>query len=305
MIRESVHFALHGSTVHCHYTIAEDLWLVEADPGQIGQVINNLGINAVQAMPRGGIIEVLAENLTVGEGDEFPLSLEPGDYVKICVEDDGTGIAPEHLVKIFDPFFTTKASGSGLGLATSYSIIKKHGGLLTVDSVRGVGSIFRIYLPAEPQRAVGELVADAVADTVKVVPGNAAGGALKVLIMDDETPVRELIQSMLGYLGHESVGTADGAAAVQTYRQARAEGRPFDLVILDLTVPGGMGGQETFERLRKIEPGVKAVVSSGYANNPIMSDYQDHGFAGVLSKPYRVNELSGALNTVFPKVEVV
>jgi two-component system cell cycle sensor histidine kinase/response regulator CckA len=297
IVRDSIDFALHGSTVHCRFSIAADLWPVEADIGQLSQVLNNLAINAVQAMPKGGIIDVQAENLTLIEPRDLP-SLGPGNYVKISVEDDGMGIAPEHVNKIFDPFFSTKQNGSGLGLATSYSIIKKHGGHISVDSVRGVGSVFRLYLPAVLRQPEAEPPV-APPPSAPSAPGRKGG---RVLVMDDEPAVRELAQAMLTHLGCEMASAPHGAAAVESFRQAREQGRPFDAVILDLTVPGGMGGEQTIGLLRQIDPQVKAIVSSGYSNNPIMSHYRERGFSGVLTKPYQLEQMAAALNGLLPSV---
>jgi two-component system cell cycle sensor histidine kinase/response regulator CckA len=294
-VRDSVTFALHGSPVQCCFFIAANLWPVEADTTQLSQVLNNLAINAVQAMPKGGVIKVRAENLSLDDEHDLP-SLEPGNYVKISIEDDGEGIATEHAQKIFDPFFSTRKNGAGLGLATSYSIIKKHGGHIGVDSVRGVGSTFRIYLPSGVQPSAP--VAKAPPEDP---PSSGSGG--RVLMMDDEPSVRELAQAMLSHLDFQVTATVDGAAAVRAFQEARDAGRPFDAVILDLTVPGGMGGAEAFGLMRQIDPTVKAIVSSGYSNNPIMSHYQEHGFSGVLGKPYRLDELAALLARLLGKDE--
>ena len=301
IIRESVGFALHGSPVGVKFDLPADLWPVEADTGQLSQVLNNLAINAVQAMGRdGGALEVRAENLSLSDG-VLP-SLPGGRYVKISLEDDGGGISAEHLEKIFDPFFSTKPGGSGLGLATSYSIAKRHGGHLNVDSVPGVGSIFRFYLPAAGEKSEvgvgkGEKEAKGEVRATDGAPGLPAAG-LRVLVLEDEPTIQALLGDMLGHLGAEAVVTAAGAETIECHRRARAEGRPFDLLILDLTVPGGMGGREVLTTLRGEDPGVHAVVSSGYAEDPIASQYAQHGFAGVLNKPYRLDELVGVLEAV-------
>ncbi|MBI5572253.1 MAG: PAS domain S-box protein [Desulfomonile tiedjei] len=280
MIRDACQFALMGSNIKCDFSFPDDLWAVEVDGGQINQVFYNLVINAHHAMPAGGTIQVSASNAAVTPADG--LLLEAGNYVKIVVKDHGSGIPKKYLTKIFDPYFTTKNRGSGLGLATSFSIVKNHGGLITVDSDIGVGAAFSIYLPAsrQPRPAVKDLEA----------PISAGSG--KILIMDDEALIRDLVQEMLSLLGYEVVVARDGVEAIEQYRIAREAARPFDVVVMDLTVPGGLGGGETIRKLRQIDPQIRAIVSSGYSNDPIMADYANYGFCGVVAKPYGVKELS-------------
>lgn len=287
LIRESALFALRGTNIEAVFTIPAELWTLEVDEGQMSQVINNLIINAIQAMPGGGgTIQVRAENVSVRQGDVLPL--RPGTYVLIEIEDQGCGIPLENLKRIFDPYFTTKERGSGLGLATSYSIIKKHDGYIAVDSVLKAGTTFRIYLPA--------FHGEVVQETTPLEQNHAGTG--RVLIMDDDALLLEVAGEMLKSLGYE-VGTArDGVAAVQLYQQARKEGRPFTAVIMDITVPGGMGGKDTVTLLRKIDPSVKAIVSSGYSNDSILADFRSYGFSGVLVKPYQAQELGAALSAV-------
>jgi len=280
LVRESAGFVLRGSAVKGKSVIPDDLWSVEADEGQIGQVINNLLINADQAMPEGGIIDITCENITVHKNDGLPVP--EGKYVKISIEDRGIGIAEEHLPKIFDPYFTTKQKGSGLGLATTYSIIKKHGGYITVESRHGSGTTFRIYLPAFG----GETCAKTTEDETFL------SGEGNILVMDDEDAVRDIVSEMLRAIGYEVETARDGNEAITIYQEAKQLGKPFDLLILDLTVPGAMGGRDAIKRLREIDPDVKAVVSSGYSNDPIMANYKEHGFLGVIKKPYELKELS-------------
>ncbi len=289
VIRESAGFVLRGSRIQATFEIAPDLWLTRADSGQVGQVIDNLVINAMQAMPDGGVIRISAVNYEISGASALPLSL--GNYIRISVEDQGIGIPPEHLDRIFDPYFTTKETGSGLGLAICYAIIGKHGGHITVDSVVGSGSVFHVYLPAV---AEGE-ACRAEATPPPVTPGTAAG---RILVMDDEEMVRSVACAMLDTMGYEVESVADGQQAVQVYREAMEEGKGFDAIIMDLTIPGGMGGREALEGLRRLDPDVRAVVSSGYSSHRIMSEYRKYGFSGVVAKPYRMGELSRVLKEV-------
>ena len=257
------------------------------EPYYHGQVIHNLVINTQQAMPQGGKCHILAENVSLTTG-QVP-QLEKGKYVKISVRDKGVGIPREHLDKIFDPYFTTKQKGSGLGLATSYSIVKNHGGLITVESKAGAGSTFHVYLPASKK----------IISKKKVREEKPVAGKGKILVMDDEDVVRTVASRMLQHIGYKEVECAkDGAAAIKLYQKAMESGKPFTAVIMDLTIPGGMGGKEAIEKLLKIDPKVKAIVSSGYSSDPIMSEYREYGFSGVIAKPYTLDGLSRALHEV-------
>lgn len=286
LIKDTALFSLRGANVRCEFSMPEDLWWCEIDEGQISQTISNLVINADHAMPQGGIINIHAGNVTPGLEDNLPL--ENKKYVRISIEDNGIGISDEHLSRIFDPYFTTKHAGSGLGLATTYSIIIKHGGLITVDSQVGKGTIFCVYLPASPEQT--RIMQDA--EKALFV------GEGRILIMDDEEIVRDVLATMLRDIGY-GVGIAkDGVEAIELYKKAKESGEPFDAVILDITIPGGMGGREAIKRLHEIDPGVKAFVSSGYSNDPIMSAYGKYGFIGVIAKPYNIIELVDALGAV-------
>ena len=286
LLKETAEFALRGSNVKCFFEIPENIWAVEVDEGQISQVIHNLIINADQAMPGGGKVEIKAENIVVTS--EIKLPLQEGNYVKIAVSDNGVGIPSEFIDKIFDPYFSTKQRGSGLGLTTSYSIISKHGGLMEVQSEIGIGTRFQIYIPAT-EAAVGRK--DKRNDTLTKGKG-------KVLVMDDEKMLRFMLGEMLQYLGYEVACAKDGNEAINIYSNAQNHKKPFDAVIMDLTIPGGMGGQETIKKLMEINPAVVAIVSSGYSNAPVMSEYEKYGFKDVVTKPYGVEELAEVLRKV-------
>ncbi len=287
LLKESTSFVLSGSNVRCDYHLPEDLWPIEADKGQISQVIQNITLNGAQAMPEGGTITVRAENVTVDEGELPPL--RKGEYVKIEFVDTGTGIEKKYIEKIFDPYFTTKEDGNGLGLTICHSIISKHNGRIVVESELGVGTTFTIYLPAMKEKSPHESAADGPMEIL---------GTGRILVMDDEDQLREIVAEMLKYLGYKADLAADGAEAVALYIKAREAGKPYDAVIIDLTIPGGMGGKEAIEKLRQYDPQVKAIVSSGYSNDPIMAEYRKYGFSGVVAKPFEIADLGKILHDV-------
>jgi PAS domain S-box-containing protein len=284
IIRDSATFVLHGGNVKCRFSIPEDLWLADIDKGQISQVIQNIIINARQAMPEGGDIEISCENFEKAPG--IPLPLEDGRYVRILVTDRGVGIPEKILDRIFDPFFSTKQEGSGLGLAITHSIVTRHHGHIAVDSRPGEGSTFDIYLPVALQPSGGEGEEEAA-------EGEFEGN--RVLIMDDEELVRDLLRSTLSHLGCEVLSAADGAEAISLYRRALEKNERIDMVIMDLTVPGGVGGREAIGELLALDPDARVIVSSGYSNDPVVAHFSDHGFRGTLIKPYRLTELKSAL----------
>jgi PAS domain S-box-containing protein len=287
VIESATRFALSGSSSDCRFDISTELWPADADEGQITQVIQNIVINADQAMSEGGIITVTARNRD--RGDAAAASVPgPGRWIEMVVQDTGSGISEKDLPRIFEPYFTTKRTGSGLGLATSYSIVKNHGGMIEVSSRVGQGSSFTIWMPA------GGTVADSA---VRSEPPAAIRKG-RILLMDDEAVVRESVGVMLDTLGQEVEYAADGAAAVQCYRTARSAGSPFDVVILDATVRGGMGGEEAIRLLKEIDPSVVAVVSSGYSDNALVSNYEQHGFRAFLQKPFRLESLQTVLGSL-------
>lgn len=287
LIRETCHTALLGSNVHCEFHLPHDLWLAAVDDGQFRQAFHNLVVNGMQAMPEGGKMEVRAENVELTDGFLPPLSA--GKYVKISVRDHGKGIAPEELPRIFEPYFSTRKRGTGLGLAAVYSVIRKHDGQIRVESAVGKGATFQVYLPASTKPAEEK-------SAPKTQQNFFAHGRL--LVMDDEEELLQIIGEMLTTFGYEVETVRDGAEAIDRYLRAKTEGRPFDAVIMDLTVPNGMGGREAITRLREHDPNVRAIVSSGYSLDPVMANYRQYGFCGIIPKPYRMQELRQELENV-------
>ncbi|MBI2059970.1 MAG: PAS domain S-box protein [Nitrospirae bacterium] len=285
-IRSSSELMLSGSSARCEFSVPADLWPAEVDPGQIQQVMQNLVANAVQAMPPGGTVRVSLRNVeasgTVGTG------LAPGRYVELGVSDTGSGIAPEHLPKVFDPYFTTKSTGSGLGLAVCHSIVKNHGGHIEIQSEVGRGTTVKVWLPATDKIPTPHSRA-----SVEVMRGKG-----RVLVMDDEAPVRSVAARMLKSLGYEVEVAADGKQAIELYSRHLGNGGSFDVVLMDLTVPGGMGGKEAMARILEINPAVTAVVSSGYSEDPVLAEFKSYGFRGRVAKPYTLEELGRVLHEV-------
>ncbi len=288
VVENAVKFALSGSRTGYQLNIDHGLWHVNGDAGQLGQVIQNIVLNADQAMPKGGVVKIVARNVAANDRS-LPSTLAAGNYVALTIEDNGVGIPEAYLNNIFDPYFTTKEKGSGLGLATSYSIIRNHQGQLLVESEAGKGSLFSLFIPAFTTRTAAETISQM---TPAVVPKS------RILVMDDEEMIRGLAMELLRELGHEVEVAADGESTVALYKEAVAAGKPFDIVILDLTVRGGMGGAETIQKLREIDPQVRAVVSSGYSDGADVSEYRQQGFRAYLKKPYDIAELNNALQTV-------
>lgn len=291
ILKESASFAITGSNARCQFKMAEDLWQVEIDPGQISQVVHNLVLNAQQSMPEGGVIYISVENTTVGDNRPPASSEWVGRYVKISIRDHGIGIPQENLSKIFDPYFTTKTSGSGLGLASAYSIIRNHDGYLAVESRAGDGTTIYIYIPAS-----ASIGTSGRSEEMKPLTGKG-----RVLVMDDDDVIRYLVGEMLLHLGYEAEIAAEGFEAIKIYKRAMDENRRFDAVIMDLTIAGGLGGRETINRLREVDPSVKAIVSSGYSNDPVMANFEEYGFSGVIAKPYKIAELSKTLHNLLAR----
>jgi signal transduction histidine kinase len=290
LLQDATAFVLTHPSIRLRISHAPDLWGVEADRNQLRQVIHNVALNAIQAMPAGGMLQVDAVNTTIEALHHLPLP--DGAYVRITIRDQGEGIPKAYHHRIFDPYFSTKEQGRGLGLATAHAIVQKHKGHMSVESVPGAGTSVSIYLPAAPVAPLPDPIA----------PLSPSVAPRKILIMDDEEAIRILLREMLLRLGYEVESASDGAEAIDLYRHAQEAGQPFAAVVMDLVVPGGMGGKEAISKLRALDPEVKAIVSSGYSNDPIMADFPHYGFCGVLPKPYQLSELSAVLQQVLTSV---
>jgi PAS domain S-box-containing protein len=291
LIQDTVSFSLRGSHSRSEFQFGADLWPAEVDCGQISQVVANLVVNADQAMPNGGTLHVSCENFRYTSTTEPVIpDLTPGDYIHIRIRDEGVGIPKKYLKRIFDPYFTTKPKGNGLGLATAYSIIKNHNGLMAVESEVHAGSTFSLYLPASLQQ---DVPVEQPRTITEVVTGTG-----RVLIVDDEEAIRTLVDFTLSRLGYQVSQAETALEGVNLYREKLEAGERFDAVILDLTLPGGMGGKEALKKLIELDPTVNAIVSSGYATDATMSRYQDFGFRGVIAKPYEAAELGKIVRDV-------
>ena len=288
IIKDSASFVLHGNKVNCRFDIPEDLWLVDIDKGQISQVIQNIVLNAGHAMPNGGTVAICCEN-TVVKNEKIRLPVQKGNYIKICIQDTGTGITDEVIGRIFDPYFSTKKMGSGLGLAITHSIIIKHGGHIFAESKSGTGTTFTIYLPSSKQGKTPSHEFSAQSD---------ASSNAKILLMDDDEMVGSVVKSMLVRLGHEVVLCAEGEEVIKLYSKGIDTNNNFDLVIMDLTIPGGMGGENAAREILKIDPKARLIVSSGYSNNTVMASHQEYGFCAAIVKPYKIQELSKVISQV-------
>ncbi|MHA2620730.1 MAG: PAS domain S-box protein [bacterium JZ-2024 1] len=299
VLRQATSLALRGSSVALEWQVPEDIPLVEMDTSQMSQVFNNIALNARQAMPVKGVLTVSARFFVVESERDIPrparaANLSRGRYVEITFKDRGTGIPPEHLPRIFEPFFTTKQEGSGLGLAIAYSVVRSHAGAIAVESEPGKGTTVYVYLPASEVSA-----APAKKETTTESPRATICG--KVLIMDDEDTVLRTVSRLLAFLGYEADTARNGEEAVQKFADAIRNNKPYLFVVLDLTVSSGMGGLETLQRMREMQPDVRALVASGYSSDPVLANYGSYGFAGFLRKPFRLQDLKDALHKIFPE----
>ncbi len=289
LLRKSTIFALSGSSISCHFDIPNDLWPLDADASQLRQVIQNITINARQAMSQGGHFSIRVENIELQTQATLPSpTLPTGNYVKISFEDQGEGIMDQELPNIFDPYFTTKPGASGLGLATAHSIIQQHQGHISVHSEVGRGTTFTVYLPSSYS-------------TAEVDHQTIPKGRGRILVMDDEQSIRRMVEDALTQFGYEVTVAPDGQTVIDVFSEALTSGETFDAILLDLTIPGGMGGKEALQHLRKLDPNVKAIVTSGYSDDPIMSDFQAFGFQDILVKPYKIVDLAKSLESLCAK----
>ena len=293
VVENAASFSLSGSNINCTIGPAPNIWPAQVDAQQIGQAVHNIIVNAAESMPNGGMVTIAFKNVNL---DQPTGMLPPGRYIDIAISDRGTGIPVENIEKIFDPYFSTKGKGTGLGLSISNSIIANHGGEIRVTSRPGSGSTFDIWLPADsepPAEPSSCRDKPSEARLCAPIPGHG-----KILVMDDESMILELVGNLLGHLGYTVDFAATGQEAIEKYQAARQAKAPFDAVILDLTIRGGMGGQETIQKLKAIDPGVKAIVSSGYTDNPVIADHKAYGFCDVVTKPYEMAEFSHTLHRV-------
>ena len=286
LLRKSTVFALSGSSISCHFDIPNDLWPLDADASQLRQVIQNITINARQAMAQGGHFSIRIENAGLHTRSTLPSpTLATGNYIKISFEDQGVGIKDQELPNIFDPYFTTKPGASGLGLATAHSIVQQHHGYISVHSDEGKGTTFTVYLPSSHSTIDG--------DHLSIPKGRG-----RILVMDDERSIRRMVEDALTQFGYEVTAAPDGQAAIDLFSQALTSGKTYDAILLDLTIPGAMGGKEALQHLRKLDPHVKAIVTSGYSDDPIMSDFRAFGFQDILVKPYKIVDLAKSLESL-------
>ena len=290
LIRENATFLLHGSSLGCKIELADDLWHIQADAGQISQVLHNILFNAMQAMPDGGLVTIRAANEQLNEGN--PLSLPAGSYLHIAIEDQGCGIAPENLPRIFDPYFSTKSEGTGLGLASAYSVIRRHGGTISVFSTVGTGSRFSIFLPAVSEERAAKTESGRQA---------AMTGSGRILIMDDQQLIRDVATEILTASGFEVESCPDGREAVEKYRRRAGSDTAYDAVVMDLTVPGSMGGKEAAALILEIDPAAILIVSSGYSNDPVIADFHKFGFKGAVIKPFSATTLVAEVRRLLPR----
>jgi len=298
LIKTATEFTLSGSNVRCDFALPDDLALIAVDKTQVGQAIHNIVLNALEAMPQGGTLNVSAGNVDM---DDRTPDLTPGRYIKIVIADEGFGIRQEDLGKIFDPYFSTKAlgtqKGTGLGLSISYSIISNHDGDIKVHSLSGQGTQVSIYLPEsqDVDSCSAPRLTPQIQDRTSI---QATCGTERILVMDDEDLVRDIAGKILKHLGYSVAYAENGEEAIEIYQEALASGTPFDAVILDLTIRAGLGGVETMQKLRALDPNAIGIVSSGYSSKDVMANYQDYGFKGVIAKPYGMQDMGAKLKNV-------
>ena len=292
LVNESVSLVLRGSNIIGSILIPDTIHAIEADEGQMSQVFHNIIINAAQAMPGGGTLTVTAQNEMLDAQNS--LSLHPGTYICLAFTDQGCGITADNLRRIFDPYFTTKSAGNGLGLASVHSIVSRHGGHISASSVVGKGTTFTLQLPS-----IGKTYSKYHTNSAPQTTDNHRGGS--VLVMDDEKIIRDMTTEILEYLGYQVTTCENGAEALARYKTAAETRAPFSVVIMDLTIPGGMGGRETAELILEIDPKACLIVSSGYSHDPVMADYSAYGFSGAVAKPYNIKELGQLLSSVLSK----
>ena len=300
LLEDSCLFALSGTNLKWVLDAPENIWPAELDKGQIGQVIQSLLINAKEASTAGDKIFVIAENIELEAGQDLPL--DGGKYIKISIDDEGEGIKEEILPKIFDPYFTTKkmgaVKGTGLGLTICHSIVKKHGGHITVKSREGSGTSVTVYLPRSTAKAT-------TTPYVPEIPAKSTviGISHRVLLLEDDRELARTTTNMLVHLRHKSEIASTGEEAIALHLQAKNEGRPYDLLILDLTIRGGMGGKEALQKIRATDQEVRAIVSSGYSDDPVLINFRDYGFSGALPKPFTLADLGSAIQSAFTPAE--
>ncbi len=300
LVHECIGLVVGGSKVRCETELPGDVWSWNVDESQVVQVLSNLILNAAQAMPDGGTVRLTACNVELTGNDELPLPA--GRYVQLSIADEGVGIAPELLPRVFDPFFTTKDTGTGLGLSAAYSIVERHGGHLIAESELDQGSTFILYLPAaltDQEQAMGSPAAACGDCSCEV------GGGKRILLMDDEASICTVTAQMLAEIGYDVVCARDGAQALELFREARAQGRPFAFAIMDLMVRGGMGGVETVRQMRVIDPHLTAIVASGYSTDPVLAEPHRYGFNAGIQKPFTLDNLAATLERVVNNAAVV